>query len=384
MRVFLRLALAISLLFLALSPRGVLADGFEEVEGKVVTHTLDNGLRVIILERHIAPVASFLTVVRVGSVNERPGITGIAHLFEHMAFKGTDTIGTTDYEKEMVAIRKVDEAYAALIKARDRGEDQEKIEALQAEFKKLQDEASQFVVGEFDEVLQVNGGAGLNASTSSDRTMYVVSLPSNRVELWAALESERFLNPVLREFYKERSVVQEERRLRTDSSPFGRFREEFISAAFRAHPYGWPVVGHMSDIQTVTREEGLEFYKKYYVASNMIVAIVGDVNPEEVIRIVEKYFGRLPKNPPPGRVETVEPPQRGERTVILEDPAQPLYAVGYHKPDAKHPDDIVFDVMSEILSSGRTSRLYKSLVKEQKIAVQVFSFSGSPGNRYPN
>ena len=385
MKVILRVFPMLALLLLPLTPpQAAFAGGFEEVEERVVEHTLDNGLRLIILERHIAPVVSFLTVARVGGADERPGITGLAHLFEHMAFKGTDTIGTSDYKAELEAIVKVDEAYAALVSAKGEGADPEMIASLEKTFKDAQEEASAFSTGEFDKVLDINGGTGLNAGTSSDQTSYIVSLPSNKVELWAALESERFLRPVLREFYKERNVVMEERRLRTESNPIGRFIEEGLAGAFRAHPYGWPVVGHMSDLHSITRKDGQEFFEKHYVASNLIIGIVGDVNPPEVIEIVERYFGRLPKKPPPERVRTVEPPQQGERVVYIESLAQPVFSAAFHKPDAKHPDDIIFDALSDILGSGRTSRLYKSLVKEKKIAAQVGCFSGFPGNRYPN
>ena len=376
--------LGLLILPLVVLPKIALAGDFDDVKERVVEHTLENGLRLIIFERHNAPVASFVTLARVGAVDEKPGITGLAHLFEHMAFKGTDTIGTLDYEAELEAIGKVDAAYQALVEARQSAEDPDRVALLEEAFAAAQKEASDFVQPEFDRILQVHGGVGLNAGTSSDWTIYLVSLPSNKMELWAALESERFLKPVLREFYKERSVVQEERRLRTDSSPFGRFLEESAGGAFRAHPYGWPVVGHMSDLQSLTREDAREFFETYYVASNLIVGVVGDVDSKEVIETVEKYFGRLPKRPPPPRVRTVEPPQKGERIVYLEDPTNPIYAGFFHKPAASHPDDIIFDALVDILGSGRTSRLYKTLVKEKKVAVQVSAFSGQPGNRYPN
>ena len=380
----LRPVLLLLLALPAVVPATALAQGFADVEDRVVEHTLENGLKVIVLERHIAPVVSCFTLARVGSSDERPGITGLAHLFEHMAFKGTPEIGTTNYEAEVEAMAKVDEAYAALTRAKAAGADGAQLEELEKQFKSAQDAASEYAVAEFDKALEVNGGTGLNAFTSSDQTGYVISLPSNKIELWAVLESERFLNPVLREFYKERNVVMEERRLRTDSNPFGKFIEEGLAAAFRAHPYGWPTVGHMSDLLSLTRKDGKEFFEKHYVASNLIVAVVGDVDAKHVIALCETYFGRLPKRPPPERVRTVEPPQTGERIAYIEDPAQPIYAAAFHKPAASHPDDIVFDAMSDILSSGRTSRLHKRLVKEEKIALQVGAFSGFPGNRYPN
>jgi predicted Zn-dependent peptidase len=199
-----------------------------------------------------------------------------------------------------------------------------------------------------------------------------------------SMESDRFLNPVLREFYKEKDVVMEERRLGTESQPVGRLLEEFLAIAYKAHPYGEPIVGHMSDLETLTRSEAEAFFKKYYLPSNLTVAIVGDVNPQEVRELAQKYFNRIPGGPKPDPVETVEPPQLGQRRVIMQDPAQPFVLIGYHKPSINHPDNAVFDAITEIVGIGRTSRLYKSLVKEKKVAVAASGFPGMPGNKYPS
>jgi predicted Zn-dependent peptidase len=198
-----------------------------------------------------------------------------------------------------------------------------------------------------------------------------------------SMESDRFANPVLREFYKERDVVMEERRLRTESQPVGRLLEEFLAVAYKAHPYGEPVVGHMSDLETMTRSEAEAFFKKHYSLSNLTVAIVGDVNPRQIRELAERYFGRIPSGPKPDPVETVEPPQLGQRRVVVQDPAQPFVLIGYHKPNINHPDNAVFDAITEIAGVGRTSRLYKSLVKEKKIAVAASGFPGMPGDKYP-
>ncbi|MFQ6114830.1 MAG: M16 family metallopeptidase [bacterium] len=363
-----------------------LAQNLEEFEKKVTEFTLDNGLHFIVLERHEAPVVSFHTYADVGSVDEVKGITGMAHVFEHMAFKGSNTVGTKDYAAEAKAMAKVDEAFLELKAERRKGEhaDPQRLEELQNKFEEAQKEAETYLVhDEFEEALSREGGTGLNASTSWDATRYIVSLPSNKVELWMSLESDRFLNPVLREFYKERDVVMEERRLRTESQPIGRLIEEFIAIAYKAHPYGEPVVGHMSDLKTMTRAEAEDFFKRYYSPSNLTVAIVGDVNPKEIKKLAEIYFGRIPGGPKPDPVETVEPPQLGERRVIVEDPAQPFVLIGYHKPDINHEDNAVFDAITDIIGIGRTSRLYKSLVKEKKIAIAASGFQGLPGNKYP-
>ncbi|MFQ5677549.1 MAG: M16 family metallopeptidase, partial [bacterium] len=181
----------------------------------------------------------------------------------------------------------------------------------------------------------------------------------------------------------EREVVMEERRLRTESQPIGRLLEEFLAVAYKAHPYGEPVVGHMSDLQTMTRAEAESFFKKFYTPSNLTIAIVGDVKPKEIRKLAQTYFGRIPSAPKPEPVETVEPPQIGERRVAVEDPSQPFVLIGYHKPSINHKDNAVFDAISDIVGTGRTSRLYRTLVRDKKIAIASSGFQGLPGNKYP-
>jgi predicted Zn-dependent peptidase len=369
-----------------IAPKTSQAQDLFEFEQRITKFTLDNGMKFLVLERHEAPVVSFHTYADVGASDEVKGITGIAHLFEHMAFKGTKTVGTTDYKQEAQAMAKADLTFEAMKLELRKGEkaDSEKLKELQTQLKQAQEEAGQYLVhDEFEEVFVREGGSGFNAYTSQDATQYVVSLPSNKVELWMVMESDRFANPVLREFYKEREVVMEERRLSTESQPVGRLLEEFLAIAYKAHPYGDPIVGHMSDIKTMTRPEAEAFFKKYYSPSNLSVAIVGDVNPEQVKKLAEKYFSRIPSGPKPDPVETVEPPQIGERRVIVQDPAQPFVLIGYHKPNINHPDNAVFDAITEIVGIGRTSRLNESLVKEKRIAVAASGFPGMPGNKYP-
>ncbi len=363
------------------------AQDLASFEKRITVKKLDNGLTVLICERPEAPVFSFFTHVDVGSVQEVPGITGLAHMFEHMAFKGTDKIGTSDYEKEKAALEKVEQAYAAYDAERRRpvGRDEEKVKALKQSWEDTIADANQYVVvGQFDEIVSRDGGVGLNAFTNTDETGYFFSMPSNRVELWAYLESERFLKPVMREFYKERDVVLEERRMRTDSQPVGRLVEQFLAASFMAHPYQRPVVGWASDLTTFSATDAMEFYKKNYVPANMVVALVGDVKSAEALPLMEKYFGRLPAGPKPEPTRTVEPLQIAERNVVLREAAQPFYLEGYHRPDSRHPDDAVYNAISDVLSKGRTSRLYKTLVRDQKIAVFATGFNGFPGDKYPH
>jgi predicted Zn-dependent peptidase len=245
--------------------------------------------------------------------------------------------------------------------------------------------ADQHVIkDQWSEIVDREGGVGLNAFTNSDETGYFYSFPANRLELWAYLESDRFLKPVFREFYKERDVVMEERRMRAESQPIGKLVEQFLAAAYQAHPYGQPVVGHMSDLQAFSASDADAFYRKYYVPANMVVSVVGDVKTAEVVAHVEKYFGRLPAGPAPEPLRTVEPKQVAEKEIVIVDPAQPFYVEGYHKPAALHPDDAVYDAIGDILSNGRVSRLYRSLVRDKKIAAAAAGFSGFPGQRYPN
>ena len=359
----------------------------EEFEKKVTEFTLDNGLHFIVVERHEAPVASFHTYADVGSVDEVKGITGLAHVFEHMAFKGTKTVGTKDLAKELDAIRKVDDAFDRLRAERNKGPraNPEGLKQLENEFEELKKEAQKWArSNEMVEAIERAGGVSLNASTGSDATRYFYSLPSNKIELWFSLEADRFLNPVLREFHVEKDVVMEERRLRTENNPIGRLVEEFIASSYKAHPYGEPTVGHMSDLKTITRSEAESFFTKYYGASNLTIAIAGNVNPQQIKQFAKIYFGRLPLADKPDPVETVEPEQLGERRIVVEDKSQPVLIMGYHKGSIHDSDDVVFTVMSDILGRGRASRLYKKLVKEQKIAVNVSGFSGFPGVKYPN
>jgi predicted Zn-dependent peptidase len=365
----------------------VSAQDLASFEKRTSMRKLDNGLTVIINERHDAPVFSYATYVNTGSAQEVPGITGLAHMFEHMAFKGSDRIGSKDWAAEQKALARVEEAYAAYDRANRAatGRDEAEVKRLEQAWKDAIAAADNLMENdEFSEIIDRAGGVGMNAFTSSDVTAYFFSLPSNRFELWAYMESERFRNPVFRQFYKERDVVFEERRMRTESSPVGRLVEQFLATAFTAHPYGFPGVGWPSDLHSFSASDAAEFAKKYYVPSNMVIAIVGDVNPAEAWPVIEKYFGRLPKAPQPEPLRTVEPEQKSERIVILRESSQPVYLEGYHRPSVLDPDNATYDVISMLMSSGRTSRLYKTLVRDRKIAANAAGFNGFPGEKYAN
>jgi predicted Zn-dependent peptidase len=362
------------------------AQSLADFEKKVTTRTLDNGWTFIIVERPTAPVFTFATLVDVGAAQEVAGITGLAHMFEHMAFKGTDRIGTSNWKAEKKKLAEVEEAYLAVDAAkRVKNPDEQRIESLDKRFKELQEEAEEFVVkNEFDDIIDRQGGVGLNAGTNADMTIYFYSLPSNKVELWAYLESSRFSAPVYRQFYKERDVVQEERRMRTESSPFGRLFEAFLGVAFTAHPYKRSTVGHMSDLKSFSATDAAAFYEKFYAPSSFVTVLVGDVKATEVLPIIESYFGRIPARDPAPPLRTIEPEQKGERMVKLPDPSQPIYAVGYHRPGVTHPDNVVFEAMDTILGDGRTSRLYRSLVRDKQVAAFAQTANGLPGSKYPN
>ncbi len=358
--------------------------GFTKIEAACSERTLANGMKIIVMERHEAPVVSFHTYANVGSANESYGITGISHFLEHMAFKGTNTIGTTDYENEARLLDELDYLFDQRMKEREQSRpDSVRLAELDSLFEKTRRAAGEYVVNnEFMDMIRREGGTGVNAYTSNDATQYVVSLPANRLEFWMAIESDRFLNPTFREFHKEKDVIMEERRLGVETRPTGKLVEDFFATAFKAHPYHHSVVGHMSDVRRITRHDMREYFSKYYGPSNLVVAVVGDVNAEEVFKLADTYFGRIPTEPKPENIRTEEPEQWGERRVTVEAMAQPLLLIGYHRPSGHDSDDLVFDAMATVLGTGRSSRLYTKLVKEQQIAADVGCISGFPGNKY--
>ncbi len=373
--------------FLLLASLPLFSQDIASFEKRITVRALPNGLTLLVMERPEAPVFSGYTFVDAGSVQDPKDETGLAHMFEHMAFKGTQTIGTTNWPAEKSALQNVEQAYAAYIHEAEKrvGREDKKVAELQKAWQDAVNQAEKYVVrNAYPEIIEENGGVGMNAQTDDDETVYFYSFPSNRFQLWAFLESERFVQPVMREFYKERDVVFEERRMRTDSNPIGRLIEQFIAAAFMAHPYHRPTIGWASDLRRFSASDAERFFYRYYVPPNMVVAAVGDIKTAQALPILEKYFGRLPKAPRPVEDPTSEPPQRAERRVALTEAAQPLYIEGYHRPDYRDPDDAVYDAISDIMSNGRTSRLYRSLVRDKKIAAETAGFSGWPGSKYPH
>lgn len=359
---------------------------FDKMKAGVKEKTLENGMKFIVLERHEAPVVSFHVYADVGSAQESYGITGISHLLEHMAFKGTKEVGTKDYEAEAKVLKKLDAMYDKINReAQKIKPDTEWVEKMKKKFEELRKEAKEYVVNnEFADMMLQQGDVGFNAYTNNDATQYVNSLPSNKLEFWMTMNSDRFLNPVFREFFKERDVVMEERRLRVETRPNGKLIEDFMAAAFKAHPYHHSVVGHMSDLKRITRKDVNDYFKKYYSPSNLTAAIVGDVKAEEVFKMAELYFGRIPSNPKPDPIRTKEPEQWGERKVTVVAKSQPILIIGYHRPSCRHKDDAALEALANIIGQGRSSRLYKLLVKDKKIAAFCGSFNGWPGDKYSN
>jgi len=441
------LALALAVLLCAL--QGPAAA--ETLEEKVTEFKLDNGMTFLVVERHEAPVAFMATLFNVGSANERPNITGISHLLEHMMFKGTEMMGTTDYKKDRKYIEKTDVLGERTIELRkqigewrfERFEDfsaqiiegftdeenervgtnvpeqnrllVEKIESMEplpdsltsvqrliehkgtnyldlykeyrtawGEIMRLLDEQRELMLKEeLWETYMNNGSRFLNAGTSNDFTIYFVYLPSNRLELFMVMESDRMERPIFREFWSERDVVMEERRL-AENDPDDVLDEAFYSVAFTANPYSWPVLGWMSDLQTIDRKELEAYHRIYYAPNNATVIIVGDVDVKQVEKLAKKYYGPIPAQIPPPDVETREPEQRGERRIVVEHTANPKLMIGYHKPTFGHPDAPVFDVLQQILAGGRTSRLYKAVYEEKELTMEAPRVNTGPGDRYDN
>ncbi len=364
----------------------IAAQQLSHFEKTVTTKVLPNGLTLLVCERPEAPVFSYFTMVDAGDANDPGGQSGLAHMFEHLAFKGTQDIGTTNWPEEKVALAKVETAYQAYdFEYRKRvGRDETKLKQLHAAFEDAVAAAQKFVIpNQFTQIAEEAGATGVNAETGLDATQYYWSMPINALELWAYLESDRIAHPVPREFYKERDVVQEERRMRVDSSPIGRMEEQFFEAAFVASPYHRPNVGFESELSQLSATEAAAFHAKYYVPSNIVIAVAGDVKTAEVMPMLKKYFGAIPAGPKPEPSATVEPPQTSEKSVVIREATQPFYIEGYHRGSYLDPDDAVYDAISDILSNGRTSRMYRSLVRDQQIAAQAAGFSGFPGDKYP-
>jgi len=365
-----------------------LASGLRAQQVSVQEYALQNGMKLLMVPRKGDPNIAAGWVARVGSVNERPGITGISHLFEHMMFKGTHAIGTTDINKDLEIMARMDAVKAELRKEEEEQNRRLRLgeisdltdpknrsprhQQLLDEFAGLEKQEKDLLVkNEFDKIYTAAGASGMNAFTERDLTVYFINVPANKIELWFWMESDRLLNPVFREFYSERDVVREERRLRTESTPTGKFEEEFESTFWVASPYQWPVVGWPSDLEGITREEALAYFAVNYAPNNISACLVGDFDPAQARALADRYFGRLKRNPqgqPPVRTREVE--HLAEKRMIAFAETNPEVEIRYPSTADGHKDEPALVVLGSLLT-GRTGRLCKSLVLEQKIANSV-------------
>lgn len=360
----------------------VLSASPSSLESSVHELTLANGMTWLVVERHDAPVFTGFVRVRVGGADERPGQTGLAHLFEHMAFKGTPVLGTKDWSKEaplLAEVSRVGDALAGLVRA-GKGESDEakalrlELSRLTAAHKALTDENA------LARLYQAAGGVGLNATTDKDLTSYFVSLPRNRLELWLTVEAQRFAAPVLRDFYAELEVVQEERLRSIETNPGGALYEELMQLAFVSSPYRWPTVGYAGDLAALTMAEAQRFFDAHYVASNAVGCIVGDVTADEVKALLGRTFALLPTRPRPPEPVFSEPPSRAQRTSSVTFDAKPRVMLGFRKPPPPSRDDALFDVFDVLLGEGSTGRLVQRLVYRDRLAQAVGTSTG-PGSR---
>ena len=352
--------------------------GGQEISLDVTEQTLTNGMKLLIVPMRSSFTFSAYLRFKIGSAQEQAGKTGLSHMLEHMMFKGTRLIGAVDTEAEEPILEKLDGLHQELSKLHEAEQspltlkDPGRRLALEKEIAETTATLKRFIIpNEFWQIYQRHGAVGLNASTSRDGTQYHVSLPSNRLELWAFLESDRIENPVFRDFYTERAVVREERRQRYEANPEGALLESLFALAFAAHPYRNPVIGWPSDTENLLRPDAMRHFKTFYAPNNMVAVLVGDLDPERTARIIEEEFGSIPPQPLPELRITQEPPQRGERRASIRFDAQPRMMIGYHIPALGHADTYALQVAATILGSGRTSRFYRGLIDGKRLASSI-------------
>ena len=375
----------------------------QDVKLDVQEHVLDNGLKILMIQHPGVPRVVCHIYYKVGSINEKPGITGLAHMHEHMMFKGTKILGVTDYDKDDALNKRIDELMDNIYREKfwkQDGGDKEKIVQWEQEYDELVQEEKQYIIKDDLWTLYMkNGGTGLNASTSNEVTGYYVTLPSNKVELQMLLESDRMQNAYFREFYSEKDVIMEERRL-SENRPGFFFSEQVNAAFYAATPYHWQVLGWMDDLMKVNKADLEEFNNSYYIPNNAVAVYAGDFDPQNIIDLAEKYFGPVPKGPDVEPIRTFEPPQYSEKRIYGEGNAPTSLQMMFHTPPEGHPDAIPLSVLANVLGSGGgggfrgggggSGRLYKLLVEEKQMAVSVsassramwyagaFSFRASP------
>ena len=383
-----------SLFLTAVLPIG--AQGLRELQTKINQFTLANGMHFIVLERHDSPVVSFHLVVNAGSLNDPAGESGTAHMFERMAYKGTETIGSRSWPEEKKSLDAIEVAYDRLEAVANRAKagqpqvDQTQVDQTQVDLARNQvnvaiDNAQRLSASaEYRRILEENGVPELGAQVSGSATQFWYSLPSNRLELWFLMESQYLLHPVFREFYREREASIEEYRQRVEGNPQGKMLAELLANAFHAHPYGRPQNGWPSDTLSLRRPGLQAFFDRYFVPGSMTVAMVGDVTVADAKRLADRYFGPIPGRPAPAQRIAQEPPQNGPRSAIVEMAAPPFTLIGYKRPSQYEADDVVLDVLYTMLSLGRSGLLYDSLIREKRLAQQAAVQASMPEGRFPN
>jgi predicted Zn-dependent peptidase len=357
----------------------------EYLKKHVVETTLSNGIRVQLLDRGYSPTLAMQISFNIGSADEDSESVGVAHMLEHMLFKGTPTVGSLDYPKEKRLIERIEAIGETIDYLERENPSNTRLPALREEIVSLQKEHTKyFELNPYSKIYASLGGVGFNAFTSKDMTAYVIELPSSALERWAQVEADRIQNPVFRQFYLERGAVVQERLMRYESEGQPNLIEKFGATAFIAHPYRHPVIGWESQVRYLSPRTTMRFYREHYTTDAMNITIVGRQNTTDTLKILNDTFGRIPVSYKKRRAIVREPEQSGERRVYVEFDAKPFIIIGYHKPTIPSREDYVFDVVSYILSDGKNSRLYRSLVREKKICSSVDTGNGYPGARYDN
>jgi len=362
-----------------------ISDGGDYLRTHVVDATLSNGIKVQLLNRGYSPTLALYVSFNVGSVDEDSESEGVAHMLEHMLFKGTPTLGTNNYAKEKPLIERI-EAIGETIDYCERvNPSNTRLPDLKAELEALQKEHAKYIeLNPYSRIYAELGGVGFNAFTSKDMTAYLISLPSSALEKWADVETDRLQNPVFRQFYLERGAVAQERLMRYDSEGGSNLIEKFTATAFLAHPYRHPVIGWESQVRYLSPRATMRFYRDYYTTDAMNITIVGKQDIPRTIALLEKTFGKIPASHRRMKALTGEPKQNGERRVTIEFDEKPTVFIGYHKPTLPAREDYVFDVIASILADGKNSRMYRSLVQDRKICANVDAGNGYPGAKYAN
>lgn len=361
------------------------AQNLGEFEKKVTEFTLPNGLHFILVERHDAAEIAFHTYVKAGSADDPAGQTGLANLVSRVMVKGTETLGTRGWEGEKKALDAAEQAHERLQTERNRGlmADAGKAGVLETQWRMALEAAQSWVdPNAYGRVVHENGGADLSLKALPDATEYSYTLPSNKAELWFLLESQRLIHPVFREFYKERDLVLEEHRANVEGKALPRVEMALMATAFEAQPYRNPQDGWPSDVANLGVADAHAFFAKYYVPANMVMAIVGDIDPAGARLLADKYFGGIPASPAPPRLHTEEPPQFGTKSAVVGTSPQGLMLIGYKRPDERSRDDAVLDVIQALLS-GRAGILQGELV-EKGIAQMAAARATFPAGREPN